>query len=63
MKLFKLCVFLFLFTLSSFGQKEQLDLFFDKTDVFLAMNVSEGLVNYESIYENTVALEDLIHLK
>lgn len=59
MKLTKLVVFFTLFTSFSFGQKEKLDNFFIKTDLFMSMNVSGGLVNYKDIAENKIALADL----
>lgn len=36
--------------------------FFDKTDQFLAAQVSKGLVNYKAIAANTTALDELVNL-
>jgi hypothetical protein len=46
----------------SFGQKEELDKFFNQTDLFMSMNVSNGLVDYEGLSENKVLFEELIAL-
>ncbi|MEN8927383.1 MAG: DUF547 domain-containing protein [Flavobacteriales bacterium] len=54
---------LFLFTSSiSFGQKEKLDQFFSKTDLFMSMNVTDGRVDYAGLSQNSVSFDELIFL-
>lgn len=62
MKLTKLTLFFIAISISSFAQKEQLDLFFQKTDLFMSMNVTEGKVDYQGIKDNAVALDELMSL-
>ncbi len=60
---FKILAYLLIsFSLSGLSQKNQIDLFFNKTDVFMSMNVENGLVKYNSIAENTSQLDDLVNL-
>ncbi|MDB4088665.1 DUF547 domain-containing protein [Flavobacteriales bacterium] len=54
-------IFIFLFSIS-FSQKEKLDQLFNKTDLFMSMNVTNGLVDYAGLSENKLALEELIVL-
>lgn len=42
------------------AQKVNLDKFLKKADIFMNMNVSEGLVNYQGIIQNKVVLEEII---
>ena len=62
MKFKILALFLICFTFHSLGQKEKLDLFFQKTDMFMSMNVTDGKVDYKGIKESPVAFEELISL-
>ena len=62
MKFVKLSILFLLVSLSSYAQKENLDIFFEKTDMFMSMNVTNGKVDYEGIKENEVALNELISL-
>ena len=60
MKLFSLFLVLTFISIFSFGQKEKLDVFFNKADVFMSMNVTNGLVDYQEIAKQRIALDDLI---
>ena len=62
MKFVKLSIIFLLTSLSSYSQKEKLDMFFNKTDMFMSMNVLDGRVDYEGIKENEVALNELVSL-
>ncbi len=60
MKIFKITFLFILISSFSFGQKKELAVFFNKTDVFMAMYVSNGLVDYQAIAKQGIALDDLI---
>jgi hypothetical protein len=54
-------LFIFLSFLS-FSQQEKLNLFFQKTDSFMAMNVKDGKIDYLGIKENEASLTELVFL-
>lgn len=62
MKSYKLLLLLCLFSLTGISQKKSLDSFFEKTDLFMTMNVSNGLVDYQGISSNPSQLNELISL-
>ena len=60
---FRILAFLLVtFSLTSISQKSQLDLFFQKTDIFMSMNVNNGKVDYAGLKDNTASLNELIEL-